>query len=97
MEKAQKMMGRVAAILAALGLTLMAAGFVLSGLDWRVFSASVDCGAVTLGGVEVEDPEDVPLLGLLATMGKVEVNVPAAPEAPAASAAPVASEAPAAS
>lgn len=96
MEKAQKMMGRVAAILAALGLTLMAAGFVLSGLDWRVFSASVDRGAVTLGGVEVEDPEDVPLLGLLATMGKVEVNVPAAPEAPVAPAAPVAPEAPAA-
>lgn len=96
MEKAQKMMGRVAAILAALGLTLMAAGFVLSGLDWRVFSASVDRGAVALGGVEVEDPEDVPLLGLLATMGKVEVNVPVAPEAPVAPAAPVAPEAPAA-
>ncbi len=96
MEKAQKMMGRAAAILAALGLTLMAAGFVLSGLDWRVFSASVDRGAVTLGGVEVEDSEDVPLLGLLATVGKVEANVPAAPEAPEAPAVPVAPEAPAA-
>ena len=37
-----------------------------------------------LGGVEVENPEQVPLLGWMASMGKVEINPPEAPDAPAA-------------
>ncbi|MCI8451791.1 MAG: hypothetical protein HFJ74_04725 [Eggerthellaceae bacterium] len=62
----------------------MASGFALSGCDVRVFTASVDRGTVMLGGVEVENPEQVPLLGWMASMGKVEINPPEAPDAPTA-------------
>ena len=79
MRQVRKTMHCVAAALAVAGLVLMASGFALS-----VFTASVDRGAVMLGGVEVENPEQVPLLGWMASMGRVEINPPEAPDAPTA-------------
>lgn len=84
MRQVRKTMHCVAAALAVAGLVLMASGFALSGCDVRVFTASVDRGAVMLGGVEVENPEQVPLLGWMASMGKVEINPLEAPDAPTA-------------
>ena len=82
MGQVRKTMHLVAAALAVAGIVLMAAGFTLSGFDLRVFSVSVDRGAVVLGGREVADPDSVPLLGTLAEWGRMEVNVSEPPDAP---------------
>lgn len=62
----------VACALMGIGVVLSLAGFVLSGFDPRVFSASVDRGTVVFGGVVVENPDDLPLISTLAEMGRVE-------------------------
>lgn len=82
MEQIGSMTRRVAAVLAAAGIALMAVGFVLSGFDVRVFSMTLDRGRVELGGVEVENPERLPFVGALAALGTLEVDPPEPPAAP---------------
>lgn len=83
----------VAGGLVAVGIVLMAAGFVLSGFNPAVFSTTVDARdrSFQLGGQEVENPEDLPLLGaFLGTFGSVDYGAEEAPAAPAAPNAPAA-------
>lgn len=71
---------------AAVGLVLMAAGFALSGFDPHVFTSQIDRGTVVLGGQEVENPEKLPLLGIVAEMGAIDTSALAENDAtPAAS------------
>lgn len=90
----------VAGGLVAVGIVLMLAGFVLSGFNPTVFSATIDgrTHSFQLGGQEVENPDELPLLGsFFRTFGSVDVD-PAAtqgsPSAPSAPAAPAAAAAP---
>lgn len=49
------------------GLVLAAAGFALSGFNPCVFTSKIDQGSIVLGGLDVENPESLPLLGAIAS------------------------------
>lgn len=68
MTSAKKAYFAVAGGLVALGIVLAAIGFAVSGFDPAVFSTTVDTrdGEIVLGGVEVDDPRDLPFIGHLA-------------------------------
>lgn len=89
MEAVWKTVRIVACVLAGVGVALACAGFVLSGFDARVFSATIDRGMVTLGGTVIDDPGALPGISTLAEMGRVEYGGSAgeeiAEETPAAS------------
>lgn len=72
MTDAKKIYLAVAGGLVAAGIVLATIGFVSSGYDPTVFSTEVDSreGSVVLGGVEVDDPESIPLIGALAEVGE---------------------------
>ena len=89
MSNAKKAFLAVSSGMLALGLILMACGFVISGFSLDVFTATVDPARdrVVLGGVEVDDPTGLPLIGRLAEVGEIDVSditAPGAPEAPVA-------------
>lgn len=90
MTSAKRIYLAVAGGLVAAGVVLAGIGFIASGCDPAVFSTQVDLrgdGVVVLGGVEVDDPTGLPLIGRLAEVGEIDVSditAPGAPEAPAA-------------
>ena len=90
MTSAKKIFLAVAGGLVAAGVVLAGIGFIASGCDPAVFSTQVDLrgdGVVVLGGVEVDDPTGLPLIGHLAEVGEIDVSditAPGAPEAPVA-------------
>lgn len=97
MTRAKKIYLAVAGGLVAAGVVLAGIGFVASGCDLAVFSTQIDLrddGAVVLGGLEVDDPEGLPLIEQLAGIGEVDTSGVAAPAAPAAPGAPEAPAAP---
>ena len=112
MTNAKKAFLSVSGGILALGIVFMACAYVLAGFDAAVFSATVDVGRdrVVLGGVEVEDYDDLPLLEQLAGLGQIGIGSvddfdaydaegdadPTPPPEPEAPEAPTAPEAPAA-
>ena len=84
MTSAKRMYFAVAGGLVALGIVLAGLGFVASGFNPAVFSAQIDLrdNTVILGGTRVDDPTGLPLIGQLASLGKVNVAAPGAPTAP---------------
>ena len=112
MSNAKKAFLAVSSGMLALGLILMACGFVLSGFSLDVFTATVDPtrDRVVLGGVEVDDYDELPLLNQIAEIGQIGIGSeddfdeydvegdadPTPPPAPEAPAAPEEPEAPAA-
>lgn len=93
MTSAKRIYLAVAGGLVALGIVLAGIGFIASGFDPAVFNTQIDLrddGAVTLGGVEVDDPEGVPFISQLADLGEIDTSgitaseFPAAPEVPTA-------------
>lgn len=76
MTTAKKIYLAVSGGLIAVGVVLAALGFVLSGFDPEVFTASYDVriGVLELGGVEVEDASGLPLLGQLLELGDIEIG-----------------------
>lgn len=100
MTSAKRIYLAVAGGLVALGIVLAGIGFIASGFDPAVFNTQIDLrddGAVTLGGVEVDDPTGLPLIEQLSQIGEVDVSglvePLVAPEAPVAPANPQASDA----
>ncbi|WP_291288471.1 hypothetical protein [Enorma sp.] len=112
MSNAKKAFLAVSSGMLALGLILMACGFALSGFSLDVFTATVDPtrDRVVLGGVEVDDYDELPLLKQIAEIGQIGIGPeddfdeydvegdadPTPPPAPEAPAAPEEPEAPAA-
>ena len=112
MSNAKKAFLAVSSGMLALGLILMACGFVLSGFSFDVFTATVDPtrDRVVLGGVEVENYDELPLLKQIAQIGQIGIGPddgfdeydaegdadPTLPPAPEEPAAPEEPEAPAA-
>ncbi len=88
MKNRGKALLAVSAGLAAAGIVLIGVGFVMAGFDLRVFTMEVDAGsgAVTVGGKEVTNYDDLPLLGAIADLDEAAASpdAPAAPGAPAA-------------
>ena len=87
MKNRGKALLAVSAGLAAAGIVLIGVGFVMAGFDLRVFTMEVDAGsgAVTVGGKEVANYDDLPLLGEIADLDEAaSPDAPAAPGAPAA-------------
>ena len=72
MKSTWKTVRYVACALMAVGIVSALAGFSLAGFDPRVFSATIDRGTVTLGGTQVDDPDDLPLIAWIAEMGRIE-------------------------
>lgn len=107
MTSAKKIYLAVAGGLVAAGIVLAGIGFALSGFDPTVFTTQIDTrdDTVILGGVEVDDPMRLPLIGQLAKFGEIDTTGVVAsdaaeelvaPEAPEAPVAPQEPEAPAA-
>lgn len=98
MTSSKKMFLAVSGGLIAVGLVLVALGFVLSGCTSEVFTTSIDMrdGEIVLGGMKVEDPHGLPLIEQLAELGEVHVAAPSAATAPEGPTAPAAPEPPAA-
>lgn len=107
MTSAKKIYLAVAGGLVAAGIVLAGIGFAVSGFDLTVFTTQIDThdDTVILGGVEVDDPAGLPLIGQLAKFGEIDTTgvvasdateVFVAPEAPEAPAAPEEPEVPAA-
>ena len=95
--KSMKLFYTVVGGVAALGIVLMGAGFAMGGFDPRVFSMSINAatGQVVLGGKEVADYEDIPLISDLMNLGMIDTDLADGDDtvAPAeAAAAPVAVE-----
>ena len=76
MSNAKKAFLAVSSGMLALGLILMACGFVLSGFSLDVFTATVDPtrDRVVLGGVEVDDYDELPLLNQIAEIGQIGIG-----------------------
>lgn len=86
MTSVKKIYLAVAGGLVAAGLVLAAIGFVASGFNPAVFNTKIDLrdNSIVLGGVEVDNPEELPFIGWLSALGEVNVSAPEAPEAPVA-------------
>ena len=85
MTSAKKIYLAVAGGLVAAGVVLAGIGFIASGFDPAVFSTQIDMrddGVVVLGGVEVDDPTGLPLVGQLAELGEIDTSDVANPAAP---------------
>lgn len=76
MSNAKKAFLAVSSGMLALGLILMSCGFVLSGFSLDVFTATVDPtrDRVVLGGIEVEDYTELPLLKQIAEIGQIGIE-----------------------
>jgi len=76
MTSAKKAYLAVAGGLVAAGVVLAGIGFVASGFDPAVFTAQIDMrdDTIVLGGVEVDDPESIPLVSQLANLGEVDTS-----------------------
>lgn len=76
MSNAKKAFLAVSSGMLALGVILMACGFVLSGFSLDVFTATVDPtrDRVVLGGVEVENYDELPLLKQIAQIGQIGIG-----------------------
>lgn len=70
-----KIVSAIAAGMIALGIVLALAGFAASGFNPNVFSIQLDLARdrVQLGGQVVEEPEQLPGLGLLLEAGSVDI------------------------
>lgn len=76
MSNAKKSFLAVSSGMLALGLILMACGFVVSGFSLDVFTATVDPARdrVVLGGVEVENYDELPLLKQIVQIGQIGIG-----------------------
>ena len=92
MTSAKKIYLAVAGGLVAAGVVLASIGFIASGFDPAVFTTQIDTrdSAIVLGGVEVDEHENIPFISQLANLGEIDTSgittseSPAAPEAPTA-------------
>lgn len=84
MTNAKKTYFTVAGGLVALGIVLAVLGFIASGFNSAVFQTQIDLrdNNINLGGVEVDDPADIPFINLFENLGEVEFTAPEAPDAP---------------
>ena len=76
MTSAKKIYLAVAGGLVAAGIVLVGIGFAVSGFDPTVFTTQIDTrdDTVILGGVEVDDPSGLPLIGQLAKFGEIDTT-----------------------
>lgn len=81
MTSIKKIYLAVAGGLVAAGVVLAGIGFIASGFDPAVFSTQIDMrnDTVILGGIEVDGPTGLPLIGQLARIGGVDTSGIAAP------------------
>ena len=84
MTSSKKIYLAVAGGLVAAGVVLAGIGFIASGLDPAVFTTQIDTrdDTIVLGGVEVDDPENISFISQLANLGEIDTSDVADPAAP---------------
>lgn len=84
MTSAKKIYLAVAGGLVAAGVVLAGIGFIASGFDPAVFTTQIDTrdSIIVLGGVEVDEHENIPFISQLANLGDIDTSDVADPAAP---------------